>query len=135
MTPKDAVQRGNKLDKAFDAVSGVGDFDAYADDTAKKLSLLPIWSAGAALAISTALIFVGKSSPLPFVGWVLTPFAVVACLAWARILVVSKSSDPWFDRTDARKKLLVLQALTLLAFAASLPHVWRIGQEVALWLQ
>lgn len=123
------------MDNAIDAESGAGDFGAYSGDTAKRLSLLPIWSAGAALAVSTALIFVGKASPWPFIGWILTPFVVVGCLAWARVLVVSKSSDPWFDRSDARKKLLVLQVLTLLAFTASLPHVWRIGQEVALWLQ
>ena len=112
----------------------MGDF-SYSGDTARKLSQLPIWSAGAALAISTVLVFVGKAGPWPFIGWILTPFVVVACLAWARILVVGKASDPWFDRSDARKKLLVLQVLTLLAFIASLPHVWRIGQEVALWLQ
>lgn len=129
------MQRGIKLDNALDAMSGAGDFNAYSGDEARKLSLLPIWVAGATLAVSSAIVFLFKSSPWPFVGWVLTPFVVVGCLAWARILVVSNSSDPWFDRPDARKKLLVLQILTLLAFVVSLPHVWRIGQEVALWLQ
>ena len=123
------------MDNAFDAVSGVGDLQTYSGETAKKLTTLPIWVAGAALAASTALIFVLKSSPWPVVGWILTPFVVVGCLAWARILVVNKSSDPWFDRPDAQTKLRVLQVLTLLAFIASLPHVWRIGQEVALWIQ
>ncbi len=116
-------------------MSGVGDFEAYSGGTVKKLTLLPIWVAGAALAASTALIFLSRGSILPFVGWALTPFVVVGCLGWARLLFVRDSSDPWFDRTDARKKLIVLQLLTLLAFFVSLPHVWRIGQEVALWLQ
>lgn len=128
-------QRGITLDDAFDAVSGAGDLQTYSGETAKRLTSLPIWVAGATLAASTALIFFTKSGPWPFVGWFLTPFVVVGCLAWARILVVNNSSDPWFDRPDARVKLRVLQVLTLLAFVASLPHVWRIGQEVALWIQ
>lgn len=123
------------MDNALDAVSGVGDFDAYSGETVKKLTVLPIWVAGAALSASTALIFLTQTSPWPFMGWILTPFVVVGCLAWARILVVNKSSDPWFDRPNAQTKLRVLQVLTLLAFIASLPHVWRIGQEVALWIQ
>jgi hypothetical protein len=116
-------------------MSGTGDPHAYVSEPARKMSLLPIWVAAAALVASTALMFVGKSSPGPIIGWILTPFVVVACLAWARMLVVSNSNDPWFNRPDARKKLLVLQLLTLAAFVASVPHVWRIGQEVALWLQ
>lgn len=118
------------------------DLSADADGTslpaigaAKRLGVAPIAVAVAALAVSVGLIFFRLGSFGPFVGWLLTPFVVVGCLAWARILVVARSSDPWFDRPDARRKLRVLQGLTLLAFIASLPHVWRIGQEVALWLQ
>ena len=123
------------MESSLDPLSGTGDSDVYASQPARKMSPLPIFVAAAALVVSTVLMFVGKSSPGPFIGWILTPFVVVACLAWARVLVVSNSSDPWFNRPDARKKLLVLQLLTLAAFVASVPHVWRIGQEVALWLQ
>jgi Na+-translocating ferredoxin:NAD+ oxidoreductase RnfE subunit len=103
--------------------------------TVKRLGLIPIWVALLALALSALLILVRLGSLGPFLGWILTPFVVVACLAWGRAQFVAQSSDPWFDRTDGRRKLLILQLLTLVAFIVSLPHVWRIGQEVALWLQ
>lgn len=105
------------------------------DGVVKRLGLMPVWVAGLALAISTALLFLKLGSAGPFVGWLFTPFVVVGCLAWGRFRYVVESSDAWFDRPDGRRKLLVLQVLTLLAFLLSLPHVWRIGQEVALWLQ
>lgn len=114
------------------------DADAYGvapEGAVKRLGFAPIVVAVVALLASAALILFRLGSIGPFIGWVLTPFVVVACLAWGRVLVVSQSSDPWFDRADARRKLRVLQVLTLLAFIVSLPHVWRIGQEVALWLQ
>lgn len=105
------------------------------NEEVKRQSFLPILVAGLFLLISIALIFVGRAWPLPLLGWILTPFGVVACLARARALFVRNSGDPWFDRVDAKRKMLVLQVLTFGAFVVSLPHVWRIGQEAALWLQ
>lgn len=123
------------MDSAFHASASADEFDAAPVGTAKKLTIFPIVVALVAIALSALLIFVRLGALGPFIGWLLTPFAVVGCLAWARAIFVSKSSDPWFDRTDARRKLRVLQVLTFLAFLLSLPHAWRIGQEVALWLQ
>lgn len=105
------------------------------NEEAKKQSFLPIVMASLFLVFSIALIFFGRAWPLPLLGWILTPFGVVACLAWARAVFVKNSGDPWFDRVDAKRKMLVLQALTFVAFLVSLPHVWRIGQEAALWFQ
>lgn len=102
---------------------------------AKKLSSLPIYLAGIFLVLSTILMVLGRAWPLPLVGWLLTPFAVVGCLMWARILMIRGLADPLFDQADARRKQLVLQLLTFVAFIASAPHIWRIGQEAALWLQ
>ena len=102
---------------------------------ASKLSPLPLIVAAVALLLSIGVAVVWRTGAGPLVGWALTPFVVVGCLAWARFLFLSKSSDPWFDRGDGRKKLRVLQVLTILAFVVSLVHIWRIGQEAALWLQ
>jgi hypothetical protein len=110
------------------------DVPAWTEEV-KKQSFLPIVIAALLLVVSITMIFVGRAWPLPLLGWVLTPFGVVACLAWARAVFVKNSGDPWFDRVDAKRKVLVLQALTLIAFLVSLPHVWRIGQEAALWFQ
>jgi len=104
-------------------------------EEAKKQSLLPAIIAAACLAVSVVLILVGRPWPLPLLGWILTPFGVVACLAWARAVFVKNSGDPWFDRVDAKRKMLLLQVLTFVSFLVSLPHVWRIGQEAALWFQ
>lgn len=119
----------------LEASAGADGFDVAPNGTAKRLSLLPVIVAGVALALSAALVFVRLGTAGPFIGWILTPFVVVGCLAWGRALFVSNSSDPWFDRPDGRRKLLILQLMTLVGFVLSLPHVWRIGQEVALWLQ
>ena len=112
---------------------GLDEFEAFG--AAKHLSPLPVYVAGAALLASTALMFVGKAWPLPLLGWLLTPFAVVCCLAWGRAQFIKGSADPWFDRDRARSIVRVLQVLTLVAFVASIPHIWRIGQEAALWMQ
>lgn len=119
----------------LDASASADGFDVAPIGTAKRLSVLPVIVAGIALGLSAALVIVRLGTAGPFIGWILTPFVVVGCLAWGRALFVSKSSDPWFDRPDGRRKLLILQVMTLLGFLLSLPHVWRIGQEVALWLQ
>jgi len=103
--------------------------------TAKHLSPLPVFIAGAALAASTVLMFVGKAWPLPLAGWLLTPFVVVGCLAWSRAQFIRESADPWFDRDRGRGTVRLLQLMTLVAFVASFPHIWRIGQEAALWMQ
>ena len=103
--------------------------------TAKNLSPWPVLIAGAALLVSMALMFVGKAWPLPAVGWLLTPFVVVGCLGWGRAQFIKNSADPWFDRDRGRGTVRVLQALTLVAFIASIPHIWRMGQEAALWMQ
>ena len=102
---------------------------------AQHLSPLPVFVAGGALVLSTLVMVVGRAWPLPLVGWLLTPFVVVGCLVWARVLFVRSSTNPLFDRIAAKRILMILQILTFVAFIASLPHVWRIGQEVALWLQ
>jgi len=116
-----------------DSSSGFGEFEPMG--TAKRLSPLPVFVAAGALLASTALMFVGKAWPLPAVGWLLTPFVVVGCLAWGRAQFIKSSADPWFDRDRGRGTVRVLQALTLVAFIASIPHIWRIGQEAALWMQ
>jgi len=110
-------------------------FDPQAGGVSVKLSTLPLIAAAVALVISIVAALTMRTGVGPIVGWILTPFVVVGCLAWARFLFLSKSSDPWFDRTDGRRKLRILQVITLLAFLVSLPHIWRIGQEAALWLQ
>jgi hypothetical protein len=102
---------------------------------AQHLSPLPVYVAGGALVLSTLVMVVGRAWPLPIFGWLLTPFAVVGCLVWARVLFLRASTNPLFDQVAARRMLVLLQVMTFVAFVASLPHVWRIGQEVALWLQ
>lgn len=102
---------------------------------AQHLSSLPVFVAGGALVLSTFVMVVGRVWPLPLLGWLLTPFVVVGCLVWARVLFLRASTNPLFDQVAARRLLVLLQAMTFVAFVASIPHVWRIGQEVALWLQ
>lgn len=117
------------------SVSSFGDSTPMVFGDVKKLSWLPVIVGLVLLLISAALILVGRAWPLPLVAWALTPFGVVICLGLARLRSIRQSSDPWFDRADARRKMLILQVMTLLSFLVSFPHVWRIGQEVALWLQ
>lgn len=119
----------------FDLSAGPTGFDSQPSHVASKLSLLPLIVPSVGIVASIAVAALWRTGAGPVVGWILTPFVVVGCLAWARFLVLSKSRDPWFDRADGRRKLRILQVLMMLAFVVSLAHVWRIGQEAALWLQ
>ncbi len=102
---------------------------------ARRLTVMPVFAAAATLVLSTALIPIGTAWPLPLIGWLITPFATVACLIWGRALYIRLLGDPWFERADGGRKVATLQVLVLVSFLCSIPHAWRIGQQAALWWQ
>jgi hypothetical protein len=63
-------------------------------------------------------------------GYALTPFAVVAALAWARTAGLARLDDPWFDRMRLRAQMRRLQVLALLAFGAAVPHVFVLARAI-----
>jgi hypothetical protein len=80
---------------------------------------------GAALLASSASVVVAS-----VFGYLLTPFAVVAALAWARSTGLTKLDDPWFDRIRLRAQMRRMQALALLAFVLAVPHVFIIARAI-----
>lgn len=68
---------------------------------------------------------------LAVLGYVLTPYAVVAALVWARSSGTARQQqDPWFDVLGLRSQLRRLQAATLVAFCLAFPHVTTIARWV-----
>lgn len=63
-------------------------------------------------------------------GYLLTPFGVVAALAWARSAGLRKLDDPWFDRFRLRAQLRRLQVAAILAFLLAVPHVIIIARAI-----
>lgn len=63
-------------------------------------------------------------------GYALTPFWVVAALAWARATGLTRLDDPWFDRMRLRRQMRRLQAIALLAFLAAVPHIVIIARAI-----
>jgi len=72
----------------------------------------------------------GAVGPVTFavIGYLLTPFGVVASLVWARVAGIKQQADPWFDVIGLRRQLRRLQAATLLSFVIAYPHITTIAQ-------
>lgn len=64
------------------------------------------------------------------VGYGLTPFSVVAALAWARISGLKRLDDPWFDRVRLRQQTRTLQVLAVLSFMLAVPHVIIVARAI-----
>jgi hypothetical protein len=97
-------------------------------------SRLPVVVGAAALTMSVAMVPFG-AGVTSILGYLLTPFAVVFSLAWARASYVRKLDDPWFDRGRALRGVFGLQVLAAAAFLVAIPHVWNLSKVAALWLQ
>jgi hypothetical protein len=80
---------------------------------------------GAALVASSARVVTAA-----VIGYVLTPFTVVAALAWARAAGLKRLDDPWFDRTRLRAQMRRLQLLALLSFLVAVPHVFILARAI-----
>ena len=64
---------------------------------------------------------------IAFVGYLLTPFAVVGSLVWARADGIGRQSDPWFDVLGLARQLRRLQAVALASFIVAFDHVTTIA--------
>ena len=83
------------------------------------------------LSLLLALIF-RNSLIFDIVGYLLTPFAVVLCLAKARSNDLVASARDWsYDRGLGAKQIKLLQVLTGASFLLAVVHIWRIATEVA----
>jgi hypothetical protein len=60
-------------------------------------------------------------------GYLLTPFAVVLALVWARADGVRRQTDPWFDVLGLSRQLRRMQIGALLAFVIAFDHVTTIA--------
>ena len=99
---------------------------------ASKPSPLPLIVAIVALVASVSLAVLFRDSlPAAIVGYLLTPFAVVGCLGWARGQHLNRLPDLWYDSTQGAKQLMMLQILSAVAFLVGFVHMWRIATEVA----
>jgi hypothetical protein len=98
------------------------------------LERIPFLSAMAApLATGPSAALVASSTRVvaaSVVGYVFTPFAVVAALAWARAAGLAKLDDPWFDRSRLKAQMRRLQALALVAFTLAVPHVLILSRAI-----
>jgi hypothetical protein len=104
-------------------------------------SVGPLILAGIALVISAVLVLhdashVALASVLrseliaSAIGYVLTPYVVVAALVWGRADGLSKQFDPWFDRARQRHRLQGLQLAVVAGFVVALGHIVRIARWV-----
>jgi hypothetical protein len=84
-------------------------------------------ASGPAGALAASSIAVVAAS---IVGYLLTPFAVVGALAWARSAGLAQLDDPWFDRIRLRAQMRRMQLLALLAFLLAVPHVFIIARAI-----
>lgn len=84
--------------------------------TSTVRELLPILSLGA-----------GSVRTIAVVGYLLTPFAVVGSLVWARADGISRQADPWFDVLGLGRQLRRLQVVALLSFIVAFDHVTTIA--------
>ena len=107
---------------------------ATSDDIPEFPSPLPLVVAGLVLVLSIGIALLLASDPrAAVVGYLLTPFGVVAALAWARIRHLRSTRNAWYDRSRGEQQLRILQILTLLSFLVGLVHIWRMATEVASW--
>jgi hypothetical protein len=82
--------------------------------------LLYLWYSRLAAGGSVAL-------PAAVVGYLATPFGVVAALVMARASGLRRMTDPWFDAARLRSQVKRLQVATFLGFIAALPHIFVIA--------
>lgn len=75
---------------------------------------LPVFTPSTALSLAT-------------LGYLLTPFAVVGALVWARADGVRRQSNPWFDTLGLARQLRRLQLASLLSFVIAFDHVTTIA--------
>jgi hypothetical protein len=64
---------------------------------------------------------------IAFAGYLLTPFAVVFALVWARADGLRRQIDPWFDVLGLANQLRRLQFAALLSFIVAFDHVTTIA--------
>jgi hypothetical protein len=84
--------------------------------TTRLRSVLPVSSVSAAMSLGIAVI-----------GYVLTPFAVVFALVWARADGIRRQLNPWFDVLGLASQLRRLQIIALLSFITAFDHVTTIA--------
>jgi len=114
--------------------SAVADIPTLESQSVVRPSPIALVVGIVALVASLAIWFLFPSSfPLAVLGYLLTPFLVVATLAWARAMHMRKSPNPWYDRASGESQQRLLQLLTALAFLVGMLHIWRIATEVASW--
>jgi hypothetical protein len=84
--------------------------------TTRLRGFLPVPTVGAATSLGIAV-----------AGYVLTPFAVVFALVWARADGIRRQLNPWFDVLGLASQLRRLQIIALLSFVIAFDHVTTIA--------
>ena len=84
--------------------------------TSRLRGLLPVTVVSASWSLGIA-----------FAGYLLTPFAVVFALVWARADGLRRQVNPWFDVLGLASQLRRLQIAALLSFIVAFNHVTTIA--------
>ncbi len=84
--------------------------------TSRLRGLLPVPVVSASTSLSIA-----------FAGYLLTPFAAVFALIWARADGLRRQVNPWFDVLGLESQLRRLQVIALLSFVVAFDHVTTIA--------
>jgi hypothetical protein len=84
--------------------------------TTRLRAVLPVPAVDAATSLGIAV-----------AGYVLTPFAVVFALVWARADGIRRQLNPWFDVLGLASQLRRLQIIALLSFVIAFDHVTTIA--------
>lgn len=115
-------------------VSSYDDDIIYAPSDVKKPPKWPVVTQAVLILLSVA-IFATASVQRYFItsliGYLLTPFLVVALLAFLRATDLSNRSLPWYDKERGRQYLRVAGILALVAFVVAAPVIWRLAVEVS----
>lgn len=87
------------------------------------------------LILLSAIIFIispiDKYLIFGLVGYVITPFLVVALLAYVRAVDLNNRIKSNYDRALGRKYQFIAGILAISSFMVALPIIWRIALEIA----
>ena len=97
-----------------------------------RASVAPVIVSVVALLVSLAIsviAFIGKNHSLGIhgLGYLLSPFLVVGCLATERAIHLKKCNDPWYDAPRGMVFIKYLQILSALAFLVGAEHAWQLA--------
>lgn len=103
----------------------------------RKISKWPLAFAIAAVVLSILLavrilpaINTDEMLPYALVGYVLTPFAVVAALMWARGQDLKLQGDRLYLRLDGQNMIKTIGFVVVASFIPAFVHIWYIASYV-----